>query len=166
MEYTIIEYNFNKYIRRIIFMLIYLNLIIIGVCIKIYHIDYSLLKLSLICLLGFWSIHALFVRIYNVLGVIIFNSDRILITRNDKEIVFVFSELINITFKYGGYKGEMREYEIFYTGSSGRDGTKNFININDNHFQFLVKSKSDADFIKNYLKDIKNYNINVKFIKK
>ena len=75
-------------------------------------------------------------------------------------------EIRRMNFYYGGYKGEVRALEIFYTGYGYRDGTKNFIEINGNRFQLLLKSKSDLDFIKNYMNVLNKKDIDAKFIKK
>jgi len=59
----------------------------------------------------------------------------------------------------------MREWEIFYTGSWSRDGSKNFIVINGNRYQILLEDESGKTFIKSYFSDLKKLNINANFIK-
>jgi len=131
MKFKLIEYNYNKHIRRIIFLLIYLNFIAIVLCINFLHAEYPFLKWSFVLFLCAWGIHYWFIDTFNVLGLCIFKSEEILIIENDQKLILKHSETKDITFYYGGYNGEMREYEIFYKGSWIRDGTKNFIIINN-----------------------------------
>jgi|GEM_PF-2184314 len=166
MEFELIRYNHNKLIRLINFLLTYLNLAIIYFCLNVLHTFYPFFKWSLVFICIAWVINNLFTENFNAIGVCWFKSREIFIIRYNKKMIINHGEIRRMNFYYGGYKGEVRALEIFYTGYGYRDGTKNFIEINGNRFQLLLKSKSDLDFIKNYMNVLNKKDIDAKFIKK
>ncbi len=165
MKFKLIKYNYNRQIRIILLFLIYAALIFIGIYLKSHIAEPAFFKWILIFLLGIEVVHRFFIKTYDVLGSCDLKPEEILIIINGEKIVFEHSIIEKTDFYYGGYNGKLREWEIFYTGSRSRDGSKNFIVINGNRYQILLEDESGKTFIKSYLSDLKKLNINANFIK-
>lgn len=54
----------------------------------------------------------------------------------------------SIKLNYGGYNGEVHIYEAFITFSNARDGTCNYLTINDVEYQVLLNNIEDWNNIK------------------
>jgi hypothetical protein len=92
-----------------------------------------------------------------------------IIYEKGNEYRFNLNNLNNIRLFYGGYKGEMHEFEIFITGSYYRDGTKNYLIVSQNNekkVQLFLKNKEESKIIKSFFDDLNQRGIDSRVIKK
>jgi hypothetical protein len=106
------------------------------------------------------------IKTYSVIGICNFKPEEVIIEMNNHLLIINHSQIENITFYYGGYKGVMSEFDIFITGIGVRDGSKNIIEINETKYQILLESRPKLEFINKYFNDMKKKNINANFITK
>lgn len=154
IEIDIIKYNFSYYVIIISILLIYLT---IPLCLYIPFLQWHnparitfVVFLVLFLLLRYSDLYFIktgTITIYSNGEVLIdyINSSRIL-----EKCAFII--------KYGGYKGEPKEMDIFFTGSGFRDGTRNLIAFNKNQssknnkpIRLFIKSKQQATDLKLFI---------------
>lgn len=151
IELDIIRYNFFHYVINISLILLYLSIII---CLYIpfqqWHNSARIaIGVFLVLFLLFRYSDLYFIKIG---AITIYSNGEVLIKYlNSARILENCGFIIN----YGGYKGEPKEMDIFFTGSGFRDGTRNLMKFNKNQLpkhdkpiRLLIKSKDQASALK------------------
>jgi hypothetical protein len=165
MNFTIIEYNIHYKVKRNLFLLTYL----LALFLSIFREELQFLKYVLLSAILLWAVYQLFVKTYKVIGKYSINyKNEIHICNKSIEYRIKISELDSISFYYGGYSGEAYEIGFFFSGSFLRDGTKNYLKINqnkDNKLQILLKNKEDANYIISFIDSLKETGVHTELIK-
>ena len=152
IELDIIKYNLLYYIIPVFIIMIYLS-IAIGI-----YIPFQQWHIAVKITIGVFLIFFLLLR-YSDLYFVKIGTIRIC-SKGEVLLEYIHSTKIleNCAFviNYGGYKGEPKEMDIFFTGSGFRDGTRNLMTFKKNQtpkhnnkpIRLFIKSKQQAAELK------------------
>lgn len=99
----------------------------------------------LFILIGFGILNLLFSYHKKIGSLILKKNGECCIELDNKSIPVIIN---SIKLLYGGYNGEVHIYEAVIIFSNGRDGTCNYLIINDVEYQILLNNKEDWNNIK------------------
>jgi hypothetical protein len=161
MRLILIKYNEFQILRKVFIGLVITGLIVVYI-----------LKNKPINVVYIWVTLSLFFIIYLVLSllknystygsIIIDENDTCVIQTNSKSEKIIINSLKVI---YSGYKGEAYPFEYFITFTNARDGTYNYIIINDKSYQILIKSKQDLQKLLTILDIMQKKGIQTSWVK-
>jgi hypothetical protein len=162
MRLNIIKYNIFFKIRKVFIGLIIVFFLILVILYK-KPIRPGLIYLILIFIMLSWGILYFVFIPYEKKGSIILNLDRqcLIEIENKQEII----NLQNIVFYYGGYAGEAYPIKYIPTFSAVRDGTQNYIMINNIKYQVLINSKEDWMTILSFIDKMNNMGIQSNWVR-
>ena len=151
-------------IKKYILLGTYFLLFLIAIAIQNNHqCGLSYLKIVLLILCCSWVILKLLIRPYKIIGNVILYPDGHAIIELDNKREKIIIKSIKVL--YGGYDGDIfNVFEIFYKGTWSRDGTENFIFINDLKYQFYIGNFVEKEKLINFLKFLNCRGINIMFI--
>ena len=104
-----------------------------------------------------YGVLAIFIDLYDVHGNLkILKSGQLIIDLdNNKRALLIES----ISFYYGGYNGASQSFEVLFTGSWTKDGTKNYLVINGENYQILLENEEEFLKLNSIIKELRSLNI-------
>ena len=151
MKVDIIIFSTVSKIRRFIPFLTYSYFLLLVFLDRSTNTEIQILIYSGLIVIITWFLADLFSDSYKKIGSIsIKSSDNCEIELNGVKRPI---DINSILLYYGGYNGELHETEFFITFSNGRNGTCNYLVINNIAYQIILHNKEDWNRIKSILNE-------------
>jgi hypothetical protein len=163
MKLSIISYNKLNIFRKLYIGFILISLLLV-ILLKKYNITINpTIVLSILLPVSFSGIMVFYFPNYKKNGTIILNGDGkcvIIIDNIENRIT-----INNLTFYYGGYKGE--DYPLWYPAffAKLKSGAQNYLLINNRKFRILIENKEQWNTLSSIIENIKNSGISSQSIK-